>query len=95
MIKRPIRRDRYAVIGINVGDTQRRVQVTATRLNIDCTVLLDNGSTVFKDWGASFLPTSYILDRDGRVRYLGLGPLEWDRGDIKKRGPAHLARTPL
>ena len=74
----------FAVIGVNVGETQRRVQVTAKRLDIEFTVLLDRDSTVFKDWGASVLPTSYILDRDGRVRYLGLGPLEWDRGDIVK-----------
>ena len=72
----------FAVIGVNVGEAQRRVQATAKRLEIDFTVLLDKDSAVFKGWGATVLPTAYVLDRSGRVRYIGRGPLEWDRVDI-------------
>jgi hypothetical protein len=45
-------------------------------------VLLDKDSAVFNAWGANVLPTTYVLDRSGRVRYIGRGPLEWDRADI-------------
>jgi len=72
----------FAVIGVNVGEAERRVQATVRRLEIDYPVLLDKDSTVFKGWGANVLPTAYVLDRSGRVRYIGQGPLEWDRVDI-------------
>jgi thiol-disulfide isomerase/thioredoxin len=72
----------FAVIAINVGEAKRRVQATVTRLDVDFPVLLDKDSTVFEDWGANVLPTTYVLDRSGRARYVGRGPLEWDRADI-------------
>ena len=72
----------FVVIGVNVGEVQRRVQLTVQRLEIDFTARLDKHSSVFKNWGATVLPTTYVLGRNGRVRYIGQGPLEWDRVDI-------------
>jgi len=72
----------FAIVAVNVGEAKRRVQATAKRLKLDFSILLDKDSTVFKDWGATVLPTSYVLDRSGRVRYIGRAPLEWDRADI-------------
>lgn len=72
----------FAVIAINVGEAQRRVQATARRLELDFPILLDKESAVFNRWGATVLPTTYLLDRSGRIRYVGRGPLEWDRPDI-------------
>jgi thiol-disulfide isomerase/thioredoxin len=81
-LARDMRNKPFAVVGVNVGEAQRRVQATAKRLGIDFTVLLDTDGLVFRRWGATVLPTSYILDRSGRVRYVAQGPLEWDRVDI-------------
>jgi peroxiredoxin len=72
----------FAVIAVNVGEAERRVKATAKRLDIDFPVLLDRDSAVFNGWGAKVLPTAYILDGSGRVRYVGHGPVEWDRVDI-------------
>ena len=72
----------FAVIAINVGEAKRRVQTTVKRLDVDFPVLLDKDSAVFEDWGANVLPTTYVLDPSGRARYIGRGPLEWDRADI-------------
>jgi thiol-disulfide isomerase/thioredoxin len=72
----------FVVLGVNVGEAQRRVQAAVKRLKIDYTVLLDKDGAVFKDWGATVLPTAYILDHNGRVQYIGQGPLEWDRPGI-------------
>ena len=72
----------FAVLGVNVGEGERRVRETTKRLEIDFPVLLDKDSTMLKKWGATVLPTAYVLDRSGRVRYIGRGPLEWDRIDI-------------
>lgn len=75
----------FAVVGINVAEVERRVRTTAQRLKLDFLVLLDRESVVFKHWGAKVLPTSYVLGRDGAIRYIALGPLEWDNLDIENR----------
>lgn len=72
----------FAVIGVNVGEAERRVRTMAQRLGLDFLVLLDKDSAAFKGWGANVLPTAYVLDGSGRVRYVGRGPVEWDRVDI-------------
>ena len=72
----------FAVIGVNVAESALRVRTAAGRLGMKFPVLLDTDSRVFKGWGATVLPTAHVLDRSGRVRYIGRGPLEWDRKDI-------------
>ena len=72
----------FAVIGVNVGEAERRVQATVRRLRMQFPILLDKDSTTFKGWGANVLPTAYVFDGGGKLRYLGRGPVEWDRDDI-------------
>ena len=72
----------FAVIGVNVGEAERRVQATVKRLRMEFPILLDKDSATFKGWGANVLPTAYVFDGGGKLRYLGRGPVEWDRDDI-------------
>jgi peroxiredoxin len=74
----------FAVVGVNVGEAKRRVHATVKRLRMEYPILLDKDSAAFKAWGAKVLPTAFVLDGSGRVRYVGLGPVEWDRDDIVK-----------
>ncbi len=68
----------FTVVAVNVAEPQRRVAQTAVKLGLDFPVLLDAEGAVFKAWGGKGLPTSVLIDRNGTMRYLGLGPLEWD-----------------
>ena len=68
----------FAVIGVNVSESKLRVRTMAQRLGLDFPILLDGEGETFKSWGATVLPTTYVLDRDGVPRYLGRGPLAWD-----------------
>lgn len=72
----------FDVIGVNVGEEERRVTATVRRHEMRFTILLDKDSAEFRDWGADVLPTTDVLDRYGRLRYIGRGPLQWDRVDI-------------
>lgn len=68
----------FAVVGVNVAEMPRRVAHTVARLGLEFTVLLDADGAAFRAWGGQGLPTSVLIDRSGTLRYLGLGPLEWD-----------------
>jgi len=72
----------FTVIGVNVGEAERRVQATVERFDMQFPILLDKDSTLFESSGATVLPTAFVLDVTGRVRYLGRGPIEWDRVEL-------------
>ena len=72
-------RDRgFIVVGVNVAETQRRVTRSVEQMGLGFPVLLDAEGVTFHAWGGKGLPTSALIDRQGRLRYVGLGPLEWD-----------------
>ena len=72
----------FVVVAINVGESPRRVQTSAKRLQIDFPVLLDRDNAVFHSWGATVLPAARVIDCHGKIRYRVDGPVEWDRADI-------------
>lgn len=84
----------FAVIGVNVAEGKRRVQTLVRQLDLDFLILLDRDGSEFRRWGAEVLPTTYILDSDGRPRYVALGPLDWDAPDIVATLQELLPRPP-
>jgi peroxiredoxin len=76
-------RDRpFAVIGVNVGEGELRARAVVQQLGIRFPVLIDKDSAAFQRWGATVLPTTYVLDGEGLTRYVELGPLEWDSVEL-------------
>ena len=45
---------------------------------MDFPILLDRESKVIEQWPVRALPTSFVVDRDGRLRYRAVGGREWD-----------------
>ncbi|MCG6965664.1 MAG: TlpA family protein disulfide reductase [Chromatiaceae bacterium] len=84
----------FAVLGVNVGERERRVQTVARQLGLDFPVLLDRDSSEFKRWGGEVLPTSYVLDSAGAARFVALGPLDWDAADVVDTLKALLPPSP-
>jgi peroxiredoxin len=72
----------FTVVGVNVGEPERRARAAAGRLGIEFPILLDRDSSVFEGWGADILPTAYVLGRSGRVRYIAHGPVDWEQDEI-------------
>ena len=72
----------FEIIAINVAEQKRKVIYQAKRINMTFIVLLDSGSNTFKQWQAKILPTSFIVDKKGHIRYLAQGPIEWDTDEV-------------
>ncbi len=72
----------FTILTINVGEQKYKVWKFVQLINLNLPVLLDPNSRTFNDWGSSILPTSFLLDRQGRVRYRAQGDLEWDSDEI-------------
>jgi len=83
----PILRDlaeRYAgqgleVVGVSVQETTSDdVRAYAERYQLPYTIGFDGSGHVFREYRVYALPTQFFIDPDGRIRYVGLGPLTED-----------------
>ena len=72
----------FVFLPVNVGEQKYRVWKFVKLINFTLPVLLDTRSETFTSWGASVLPTSFLLDTEGRIRYRVQGDLEWDSEDV-------------
>lgn len=68
----------FAVLTVNVGEGEARIQEFLDKTALQLTVLRDHSSVAMKAWRARALPASYVVGADGRVRYSHLGELNWD-----------------
>lgn len=69
--------DRFTVLAINVGEEKHVVQSFAERNNLNFPLLLDHDLEVYKQWPVLGVPTSFLIDRQGKVSYSVVGAVEW------------------
>lgn len=81
-LQRALRGRPFDVVGVNVAEGERRARAAARRLGLDFTILVDRDGEAFAHHGGHVLPTTYLLDQQGRVRYAAVGPLEWDDEEV-------------
>ena len=82
MLSLPFARQSFEILAINVGERENRVKHFAKRTNFNLPVLLDISSKVFKEWNIEIMPTSFLIDANGSVRYHVQGNPGWDNEQI-------------
>jgi cytochrome c biogenesis protein CcmG, thiol:disulfide interchange protein DsbE len=78
----------FDVVLVNYGESRARVAEFATRERIGFPVLLDPNRDAPRTWRVRVLPTSFLVDPDGQVRYSVIGEIDWAAAD-----PASVVRT--
>jgi peroxiredoxin len=68
----------FEILGVNVAEPPNRLTRFLERQPIDFPVLYDRESEAFYAWNVKGLPTSFVIDREGRIRYQVRGAIEWD-----------------
>jgi peroxiredoxin len=63
----------FVLLGVNIDDDAGRAAEVATKLGLKFPVLLDTDKAVSRSYELSSMPTTVLIDRDGRVRYLHRG----------------------
>jgi thiol-disulfide isomerase/thioredoxin len=71
----------FVMLGVNSGEPRTDVDEFLKRIKVDFTILLDSDSSVTRRWKVFGLPTSFLVDRQGKVRYTLTGTTEWDSKD--------------
>jgi len=68
----------FDILAINVGEKKYKVRKFTRLINFQLTVLLDTHNDTFKGWGVKTLPTSFLIDGEGQVRYRVRGNPGWE-----------------
>jgi thiol-disulfide isomerase/thioredoxin len=72
----------FVVLAVNVDEPDARVRrfVEETRFNLP--VVLDMNKTVTRAWKVRVMPTSYIVDTEGKLRYRVVGDIDWSTDTV-------------
>lgn len=66
----------FVLLGVNVDEDPRKAAGVAQKLGVKFPVLLDSNKAVGKSYDLSAMPSTVIIDRNGRVRYIHRGYLD-------------------
>jgi thiol-disulfide isomerase/thioredoxin len=75
----------FRIIAVNMAETDAEVNTfLPDRMKRDFVVLMDRDGEALKRWKVFAFPTSFVLDKQGRIRYGLFGATEWDSWDNKQ-----------
>jgi len=75
----------FSLIAVNFKESRATVWRFRKLLNVDFTTLLDSTGETSKAWDVQIYPTSYLIDTEGRIRYVAYGSVDWDSEVIIQR----------
>jgi len=76
----------FKVIAVNVGETEAEINAFMPKaMKRDFVVLMDKFGVTPGPWQVSGFPTTYVIDKQGRMRYRLVGGNDWNSFDDKQR----------
>ena len=77
-LHRQFKNQDFAMIAINMQESATQVKSFFEKMRLSFTTLLDSGGEVAAGLAVNALPTTYFLDKEGRIMGVALGPRQWD-----------------
>jgi thiol-disulfide isomerase/thioredoxin len=81
--------DTFGIVGIHRPETERErnvenVKEKAAQAGMEYPIAIDNESLAWDAWGNHTWPTTYLIDKNGYVRYWWYGELNWQGNESEK-----------
>jgi peroxiredoxin len=67
----------FSLLAVDLQEDSRKVTTFKEKYRLSFPILLDSDGTVGLTYGARFIPTTYLLDRDGTIIGKVLGARDW------------------
>jgi peroxiredoxin len=79
--------ENFEMLAVNVGEDEDTIFgfTFSTGVELTFPILLDRDAQVIKAWPVIALPTSFVVDPQGRIVYRAVGGREWDDPELLKK----------
>lgn len=71
-------------LAVNVGENEDTVFLFTADYDISFPLLLDLDGKITEQWPVQGLPTTFVLNRKGKIIYQAVGGREWDEPELLK-----------
>lgn len=68
----------FRIVSVNFQESQDTIRNFMQQVHVEFPVLLDVDGAVSRDWRVFAFPSSFLVDRGGRVRYSVNSAIPWD-----------------
>ncbi len=75
----------FRLLAVNVKESRSKVWQFKKLLNLEFPTLLDSDGETTEAWEVQIYPTSFLIDAEGRRRFVVYGPLDWDSAEVRRR----------
>lgn len=68
----------FRLLAVNVGENSAEIEPWLKELGVDFSILLDADGSATRAWRVFAFPTTFVVDRAGKVSHAKAGAVEWD-----------------
>jgi thiol-disulfide isomerase/thioredoxin len=83
------------IVALDSAEAPDEVKAYLSKMALGFPILLDPDGMNTRRWKVFALPTTFLLDAEGQVRYVLTGPTEWDEGEALEVIESLLAVLPV
>lgn len=68
----------FTIVAVNMGEDPKTIRAFTSKVKVNFPIWLDRDGAALKRWKVFAFPTSFVLDRSGKIRYALFGALDWE-----------------
>jgi peroxiredoxin len=76
--------DGFVVVAVNLQETAKTVRPFVEKLKLSFPIALDTEGAVTREYGVRALPVSFLIGRDGKIRWRAIGGRDWESAEARK-----------
>lgn len=74
----------FVVVAVNLQESAKTVRPFVEELKLSFPIVLDTEGAVTREYGVRALPVSFLVGRDGNIRWRAIGGRDWQSAEARK-----------
>ena len=83
----------FEVVAVNLQEGEARIRGFLEKVPLDFPIVRDTDGAVSRAWQARMFPSSYLVDAEGKIRYVRTGAIDWSAPENVKTVESLLPRS--